>query len=78
MVRDEGTGTARACVALLRGMVLGALLAGCPRELEPPPAGGEPCAETSDCNPGAPRCGELRLCVGGRCEVGRSLRVPCR
>jgi hypothetical protein len=54
------------------------VLTGCPRELEPPPSAGEPCEENADCNPAGVSCGELTLCVGGRCEAGRSLRVPCR
>ncbi len=54
------------------------VLVGCPRELEPPPAAGEACEENADCNPAGLTCGELTLCVGGRCEDGRSLRVPCR
>ncbi|GAB4197559.1 MAG: hypothetical protein OHK0013_05850 [Sandaracinaceae bacterium] len=53
-------------------------LGGCPRELVAPPAAGDPCEQTADCNPEGLDCGELRLCVGGRCEHGRSLRVPCR
>jgi hypothetical protein len=60
-------------------IVLAALaLAGCPRELEPPPAAGDPCVDVSDCNPSGMSCGELRMCVGGRCEADRSLRIPCR
>jgi len=54
------------------------VLVGCPRELEPPPAAGDPCEENAECNPDGLTCGELRLCVGGRCEAERSLRVPCR
>ncbi|MBN8616537.1 MAG: hypothetical protein J0L92_38485 [Deltaproteobacteria bacterium] len=53
-------------------------LGGCPRELEPPPAAGDPCATETDCNPSGVTCGALRLCVGGHCEAGQSLHVPCR
>ncbi len=58
-------------------MLLGASLSGCPRELAAPPAAGDPCTTTEDCNLGL-SCGELRACVGGRCEEGHSIRVPCR
>jgi hypothetical protein len=58
----------------LAGVVLG----GCPRELVAPPAAGDPCVENADCNPEDVTCGELRLCVGGHCEQGSSLHVPCR
>lgn len=57
---------------------LAVALGGCPRELTAPPAAGDPCVEHADCNPAGLTCGELRLCVGGHCEEGRSLRVPCR
>ena len=64
---------------LLISLTLAVLaLAGCPRELEPPPAAGDVCEEQAECNPPGMTCGELRLCVGGRCEAGRSLHVPCR
>lgn len=53
-------------------------LSGCPRELEPPPAAGTVCEAHAECNPPEMTCGELRLCVGGRCEAGHSLHVPCR
>ena len=50
---------------------------GCPREIVAPPPAGSPCTTTDDCNAGL-TCGELRACVGERCEEGRSIRVPCR
>jgi hypothetical protein len=85
VIRPESGGAPRDASANLRAMrplpwlVLAALaLGGCPRELEPPPAAGDPCVEVSDCNPDGMSCGELRMCVGGRCEAERSLRVPCR
>jgi hypothetical protein len=69
----------RAPGVLLVGLALSAgALGGCPRELAAPPAAGDPCEDTADCNPDGLDCGELRVCVGGRCETGRSLRVPCR
>lgn len=59
---------------------LGVLLSmslGCPREIVAPPPAGSPCTTTEDCNAGL-TCGELRACVGDRCEEGHSIRVPCR
>ena len=50
---------------------------GCPREIVAPPPAGSPCTTTEDCNAGL-SCGELRACVGERCEEGHSIRVPCR
>lgn len=57
--------------------LLGALaLSGCPRNLEPPPPGGDPCGSLEDCNPGVD-CGSLTLCLDGFCEAGQTLVRPC-
>lgn len=65
-------------LSIALGVALAALsLAGCPRELQPPPPGdGPPCAGHADCNEGR-TCGPLALCVGGLCEDAPSLAVPC-
>lgn len=63
---------------VLAALVITLALAGCPREIDAPPAAGDPCSATSDCNPPGQSCGELRLCVYDRCEEGHSLRIPCR
>lgn len=52
-------------------------LSGCPRTPDAPDPGmGTPCEQLDDCNPGV-SCGQLRLCVAGFCEEGRSLIRPC-
>ncbi|MDQ3033655.1 MAG: hypothetical protein M3Y87_14650 [Myxococcota bacterium] len=52
-------------------------LAGCPRELQPPPPGmASICDDHPDCN-GGRTCGPLALCVGGYCEQEPSIAVPC-
>ena len=56
-------------------VVLAFLLAGCPREVDVPPAHGDPCAALDDCNDRA--CGDLRACVDGFCEEGMSVYIPC-
>lgn len=70
--------------ALLVSSALASLaLAGCPRELQPPPPGdAATCMVLADCNEGR-TCGALSLCVGdgagatGYCEREPSLAVPC-
>jgi hypothetical protein len=63
------------------------LVFGCARAPEAPARRGAACKSNDDCNRsnGAPlRCGELRLCVAGRCEVepdggaAHSLPIACR
>lgn len=68
--------SARNASILALGVMLGMSL-GCPREIVAPPPAGSPCTTTEDCNAGL-TCGELRACVGDRCEEGHSIRVPCR
>ncbi|CAG0981392.1 hypothetical protein RHDC4_01913 [Rhodocyclaceae bacterium] len=65
----------------MRRVVLGLCflvgLVGCPRQVQAPePTGGTPCATLEECNPGL-TCGNLRVCVDGRCEREPSLRRPC-
>lgn len=62
---------------ILFALVVTLTSVGCPREIVAPPPAGSPCTTTEDCNAGL-TCGELRACVGERCEEGRSIRVPCR
>jgi hypothetical protein len=54
-------------------------LTGCPREPDdaPPVTDPRPCGEVRDCNDGR-SCGILTACVGGYCEAGASLEIPCR
>lgn len=65
-----------ASMLLALGLMLSISL-GCPREIVAPPPAGSPCTTTEECNAGL-TCGELRACVGNRCEEGHSIRVPCR
>jgi hypothetical protein len=51
------------------------LFAGCPREVDVPPGGGDPCDTMADCNERT--CGDLRACVAGSCEEGMSIYIPC-
>lgn len=62
---------------LLAAAVLAVSLAGCPREVQPPPPGAaRVCEDHPDCNEGR-TCGLLALCVGGFCEEEGTLAVPC-
>jgi hypothetical protein len=61
----------------LFALVVAVGLAGCPREPNAPDPGmGTPCESLEDCNDGV-TCGELKLCVDGFCEEGRSLIRAC-
>jgi hypothetical protein len=75
--------TERMQVGMRAWRIVGAMgllfpLAGCPREVQPPPPGeARPCDSHADCN-GGRTCGVLSLCVGGFCEAGEgTLAVPC-
>jgi hypothetical protein len=64
--------------------VCAALALGCARELDAGEPEGRPCDSDAECNElpdgGTARCGRLRLCVTGRCEVdadGGSHLVVC-
>ncbi|WP_157069437.1 hypothetical protein [Sandaracinus amylolyticus] len=64
-------------IALGATLLAATLLAGCPRELQPPPPGDAAACETlEDCNAGR-SCGELALCVGGFCEESTTFAIPC-
>lgn len=76
---DESSGYAVVMNLLVRSLfvaALGLMLVGCPRAAEElPPPTGTPCEADADCN--SADCGQLHLCVGGRCSEEATLIRPC-